>query len=289
MARKAKKEASDAAKRYFAEASAWDQSRAAAAERSKNVAWAVASVSMMIALGSVIAVAGLTPLKETQPFLIRVDNTTGVVDTIDRLTDAKTNYQETINKYFVSMYVRHREAFDRNLAEYRYNAVGLMSNRPVQQAYYDWFNPKNNPNSPLRRYRRSEKVQVTIKSVSFVSKDTALVRFVREETGNNQKTLASHWVATVAFTYENPPTKQTEREINPLGFQVTSYRIDPESGTGAAIDIRDRIEIAPADAPAPPAFDARPIQEELEAGAEGEASNDEGNSDEPESDGAKDE
>jgi len=41
--------------------------------------------------------------------------------------------------------------------------------------------------------------------------------------------ILSYWAATVTFTYQNPPTSQKDREINPLGFQVTGYRVDPES------------------------------------------------------------
>ncbi|MFX5839871.1 VirB8/TrbF family protein [Acinetobacter baumannii] len=31
------------------------------------------------------------------------------------------------------------------------------------------------------------------------------------------------------YRYVNAPSSLAEREINPLGFQVTDYRIDPES------------------------------------------------------------
>ena len=37
------------------------------------------------------------------------------------------------------------------------------------------------------------------------------------------------WVATIAFEYRNPSViKESQRLVNPFGFQVLSYRVDPE-------------------------------------------------------------
>lgn len=38
----------------------------------------------------------------------------------------------------------------------------------------------------------------------------------------------SHWVATINFKYVGKPTTEAGRLNNPLGFQVISYRADPE-------------------------------------------------------------
>ena len=36
-------------------------------------------------------------------------------------------------------------------------------------------------------------------------------------------------IATVGFEYVNAPQKEEDRSVNPLGFQITSYRVDPEN------------------------------------------------------------
>ena len=38
----------------------------------------------------------------------------------------------------------------------------------------------------------------------------------------------SEWIATLAFRFAAPPSAEADRLVNPLGFQVTSYRIDQE-------------------------------------------------------------
>lgn len=46
-------------------------------EQSNKKAWLIAIVSVLVAILSIIAVLLLTPLKTVEPYVIRVDNTTG--------------------------------------------------------------------------------------------------------------------------------------------------------------------------------------------------------------------
>jgi type IV secretion system protein VirB8 len=47
----------------------------------------------------------------------------------------------------------------------------------------------------------------------------------------SDKPESSHWAATITFKYSNAPMKENDRAINPLGFQVTEYRNDPDAFT----------------------------------------------------------
>jgi type IV secretion system protein VirB8 len=56
----------------------------------------------------------------------------------------------------------------------------------------------------------------------------AQVRFMRHELNSEDDTPAdSEWLATVVYRYLNPPVDERSRLINPVGFQVTQFRIDP--------------------------------------------------------------
>jgi len=71
----------DAALRaYFAEAASWDADRVAASERSVRTAWRVAVGACVLAVAAIFALVLLMPLKRVDPFVIRVDNATGIVD-----------------------------------------------------------------------------------------------------------------------------------------------------------------------------------------------------------------
>lgn len=218
--------------RYFSEAKSWESNRVSQLERSTRTAWWVAIAGGVIGLASVIAVAGLTPLKQTELRVIRVDNATGIVDVVNALKDGKENYEEAVNKYFIQWYVRYREGYAKDLAEEYYYATGLMSGSIEQQRYFDGFNPKN-PRSPINVFGQYAKVKIAIKSTSFISPTVALVRYTKMIERGTDKPELSHWAATVTFKYTKAPMKERDRDINPLGFQVMDYRNDPDTGNDA--------------------------------------------------------
>src|SRR6202522_4847145 len=68
-----------AAPEYFREAESWDADRAAQFRRSARTAWWVAGAGWSCAVASALALALLMPLKRVDPFVVRVDNSTGIV------------------------------------------------------------------------------------------------------------------------------------------------------------------------------------------------------------------
>lgn len=218
----------DGFQQYLAEARSWETDKVLSERKSRRTAWIVAAAATAVAFTEAVALGALVPLKQVEPYVIRVDNSTGIVDVVNALPDGKTNYEEAINKYFTQKYVKYREGYSRALAEDYYYNVGLMSGTVEQQRFFQFFTPKN-PLSPLNVYGEHAKVHVTIKSTSFISPTVALVRYVREVQRGANITEVSHWAATVSFAYNKAPMKEQDRAVNPLGFQVIEYRNDPET------------------------------------------------------------
>lgn len=214
-------------KAYFEEAKRWDQDRLAAARRSKTLAWSVAAGALVLAVVSVGAVVALTPLKTVEPFVVRVDRSTGAVDVMTGLkgTDHLT-YDEAVTKYFLGTYVRAREGWLPQAAEQNFRQVSIMSTPAEQQRWGDAFRPAN-PQSPQVVWGDQAQSLVDIRAISFVSPKVANVRFHRIVRQAQQAT-ESDWIATIAFDYTKAPMAEADRLRNPLGFQVASYRADPE-------------------------------------------------------------
>lgn len=239
-------------KDYLTETATWETDKVLECMRSRQIAWRVAIAAILVALMSTAALIGLTPIKTTEPFVIRVDNSTGIVDVVKTLKHGETNYEEAINKYFVQLYVRHREGFNKELAAENYYSVGILSTNPEQQKYQEYFHPKN-PRSPLNVYGQHAKVRISVKGVSFVKPSVALVRYAREIERSGEKPEVSHWSSTVTFKYVGTPMAEKDRSFNPLGFQVSDYRADPESLTA----VERKLFTAPVPTIAEPSFDER--------------------------------
>lgn len=219
--------ASSDLKAYFAEARSWDRDRLHAAERSKRLAWTVAAAACALSVASVGAVAALSPLKSVQPFVVRVDRTSGAVDVVNGLKGADhLTYEEAVTKYWLGLYVRARESWLAPAAEANFRQVTIMSTTSEQQRWADFFRPTNGT-SPQVIWGDAGEAQVEIRAVSFVSPSVANIRFHRTVRQGAQ-TIGSDWISTIAFVYTKAPMGEADRLKNPLGFQVTSYRADPE-------------------------------------------------------------
>lgn len=215
-------------KRYFAEAKRWDQDRLASAIRSKRLAWSVAATAGGLAVAATLAIVGLTPLKTVEPFVIRVDQATGAVD-LARGLSAETKpvtHDEAVSKYFLARYVRAREAYLDATAEEDFRLVSILSAPSEQRRWADLFRGTN-PHSPQNLYGRQAEASISIRAIGFINPEVANVRY-RRTVRRAQQVEESDWIATVAFAWTRAPMTEADRLRNPLGFQVLSYRSDPE-------------------------------------------------------------
>lgn len=217
----------DSLKEYFDKARRFDQDRMVSAECSKRLAWFVAIVASVLACVSVAAVVALTPLKTVEPFVIRVDNSTGIVDVVSAMASAAGSYDEEVTKYFAARYVRAREGYVWSEAEENFRTASLMSNAAEQQRFAAAYRG-GNPESPQNVYGRSATSRVGIKSISLINSNVVSVRYTRTIT-RGEDVRTTHWVATITYSYTNVPISSSDRLVNPLGFVVSEYRADPEA------------------------------------------------------------
>ncbi|MDP2011546.1 MAG: VirB8/TrbF family protein [Phenylobacterium sp.] len=212
---------------YFGEAQSWDADRLRTAERSRRLAWIAAGAAGLVAIAAVGAVAALTPLKTVVPYVVRVDRNTGAVEVMTALTSYQpVTYDEAVTKHYLAQYVRAREGWLPPAAEANFRQVSIMSSPAEQQRWAQDFRPSN-PQSPQIRLGADGEAQVEVRAISFISPGVANVRFHQSLRRGAQMESADA-IATRAFTYSRAPMAEADRLLNPLGFQVTSYRSDPE-------------------------------------------------------------
>lgn len=196
--------------------------------KNAKIAWYVAGGSMIIAGLAVGAVLGLTPLKTVEPFVIRVDNNTGATDIVTTMKKQEKSYGEVIDKFWLAQYVRYRESYDWQTVQDTFDATNLLSAPPEQEAFSRIY--KDNPSAPHKILHDTARVTVKINSIAFVG-DMAQVRFEKAIIPLNKSTTIpepQRYIATIAYEYKNAGMRDEDRLVNPLGFQVTSYRVDKE-------------------------------------------------------------
>ncbi|MCC8976134.1 type IV secretion system protein VirB8 [Bradyrhizobium brasilense] len=221
-------------KDYFEKARRWEQDALVAANRSRRFAWIVAGCSCVCTMLSVTAIAVITPLKTIEPFLVRVDNATGIIDTPMRLDKAEAkDFGDANRRFYLGRFVRAYEGYSQAELKPNFDIVSAMSSTSVQAEYSQWIS-SNNAGSPQHVYGANSRALVEIKSIQLTTDQIATVRYVksiRQAPNWAPVGTPTHWVATIQYKIM-PKSELTlaEQLINPIRFTVLNYRNDPEAG-----------------------------------------------------------
>ncbi|ECL3871082.1 type IV secretion system protein [Campylobacter upsaliensis] len=198
-------------------------------EQSNKRAWLISFVAIFIASLSLIAVVLLTPLKTIEPYVIRVDNTTGMVDILTLLDEKEITQNEALDKYFISQYIKAREGYYYELLNQDYLLTQLMSSENVANEYRALYEGDNARDQVLKN---SNEVSVQILSVVLGESNGVKTSTIRANiTTKNLSTRGTSQatkVITLSYDYTLGKASEENRLLNPLGFKVLTYRIDNE-------------------------------------------------------------
>ena len=191
----------------------------------------------------------MLPLKEKVPFVVMADAYTGT-STVARLSDDFLNKRittsEAINRSNIAHFVLARESYDSAMINLRdWTTVLTMSSPNVAAAYTTLYSARNAA-SPYKLYGRDRALRVKILSIVMLGgggdspPKGATVRFQRsvydKQTGSSRPLDSK--IATIAFAYKNNLKMDEQYRIeNPLGFQVTDYRVDSDYATVAPEEV----------------------------------------------------
>lgn len=211
---------------YLKESNAWETEVYQRAQARSKVWGVVASIAIIFACLCLGAVMLMLPLKTVEPFVIEVDKISGLVEVVQPLNEGGVSQNEAVIKYFINTYITAREGylFDRYKKDYL--VVQKMSSSSVADQYHEWFHPSNDL-SPLNMYNRKGSVDIQLRNVSFIDDDTVNVPVVRV-IKNGATKINLYDVITLSFQFLKTPQSEADRLINPLGFQVTAYRVDEQ-------------------------------------------------------------
>jgi type IV secretion system protein VirB8 len=206
----------------------------------RNMLALIAVVSLFAAAVAAFAVFRLAPLKSVQPSLIQIDEKTGITQRVIPLTRADYAANQAVDRYFISTYLRLRESYNISTLRYNYNVLRLMSTVDEFRRFRQQVDPANEQSfakrlgtAGLRDVKIRSLVYVTNPSdkrgASTVTSGKAMqARITTSETVSNQPDKISYWIVTINFEYADLSLSQDEQLLNPLGFTVTSYQIQPE-------------------------------------------------------------
>ncbi|ECB6713972.1 type IV secretion system protein [Salmonella enterica] len=197
---------------------------------SRQKAWYVAGGASIITVVC-LCLAGFVVHRYSEPlppYLLTINKDTGEVSEI-KITRDQASYGEDLDVYWLSQYVIHRETYDFYSGQVDYDAVSLMS---TPEAAEDYLKRYRGPNKIDKVLGDSETTRVSIRSViPDPAHGVATIRFTttRRARSNPVDDQPKHWIAIVGYEYRALAMNAKQRQINPLGLKILSWRINPET------------------------------------------------------------
>lgn len=196
--------------------------------RTKLFGW-MAVLSLLTCMLSVAAVVMMLPLKEIRPYVVMVDRETGESELVVSTLPGDLSERDAVRQAELVRYITERETYD--VADNRERIPQVLATSEGQAA--DSLRALWNSSAreyPPAVYGETSLIRVRVRSMTILNDNTAQVRFTRALEEPGLEPVVRAFVATVGFTFK-PRTERTLEAVwkNPLGFTVTSYRIDAET------------------------------------------------------------
>ncbi len=195
----------------------------------RNILAVFTLISLLVALVSVFAVQRLAPLKSIEPFVVQVDEKLGITEVVEPVVRDEIRDVEVLDNFFIWQFIRAYETYDVSDNAHNRQIVRVMSNAEVFKVYNEDSSAQNSESAEVRLGAFGVR-GVTDPVVTYLEKgenNVVQVRFVALERQESAKPFAYHKIATMSYKYfENMELTREERLINPLGFQIQSYRVD---------------------------------------------------------------
>jgi len=175
-------------------------------------------ISMVI---TVLFVKYVISSKSLDPYVIEIEDKTGVPTVVDQMTSKTFTADEAIKKYFLNQFIMAAMGYDIKTYKQDVEKVRLYSTPGVYIAFRKAIDPKE--------LGSDSKIDIRIKSIQFPDPGTAQVRILRTIDKKGEQTVTKNEVLTFNFYFTaNMELTMEERLINPLGFQVTNYLLSEE-------------------------------------------------------------
>lgn len=190
----------------------------------KHLSRALIALAVLGLLGNVAqawTIASLVPLARLVPVYLWVRQD-GTIDSSVSMSQLPATQSKAVVNAALWEYVRLRESYSPDTAQYAYDIVTGYSDTKVAEQYQKWFNYPN-PESPQVLVGKHGTIQVSHISSSDIAPSLQQIRFTRTVTLDGRSPIVTTMTATIGYAkVDKLPAKA--RLTNPGGILVTSYQ-----------------------------------------------------------------
>ncbi|WCR53604.1 MAG: Type IV secretion system protein PtlE [Wolbachia endosymbiont of Ctenocephalides orientis wCori] len=206
----------------------WSGSRYSLVIAQRNTLLLLSLILLAIISVSILAIFKISTSRTFEPFVIEIEKQSGIVHVVDPVTVKQYSANEVLNNHFISEYIKAREIFDPYHYNYNYyTKVRLFSSSNVYNEFRNYIKSQN-LDDLFNLYSDYVKNEFRIRSIQALGNDALQVRFTVEFTKKDGSSIRKNKIVIMSYRYAALEMDSQQRYINPLGFQVISYRVDDE-------------------------------------------------------------
>ncbi|BAO99325.1 VirB8 family type IV secretion system protein [Wolbachia endosymbiont of Cimex lectularius] len=206
----------------------WSSSRYSTVVAQRNTLLLFTLILLVAISVSILAIFKISTSSTIEPFVIEIEKKSGIVQLVDPVTVKQYSADKVLNNHFIAEYIKAREVFDKYNYNYNYyTKVRLFSSPNVYNEFRNYISSQN-MDDLFNLYSGFVKNEFKIRSIQKLYDDTFQVRFTVEFTRKNGSSVKKNKIVIMSYKYASLEMNDQQRYVNPLGFQVTSYRVDDE-------------------------------------------------------------
>lgn len=223
-----KRERNKITQEHFANYKAFERDRLELA-KGKTRTWQIVSgIFIVFCFGLVAALIGLTPLKQTIPFLIRVDNNSGYVDVLrpnEYSSNTAKNDEDVMTQFMLKNYVRFHENYSWSTVKSNDEMIKRQSSDSAYKKYSDF---QTSPNGYMAKL--GDNAQIETKDIYFTplpdnekKNKVAQMRYTKRilnARGQPDPNFPqTQWIVVVTYDFK----QKVDADFNPLGLNVLEF------------------------------------------------------------------
>jgi type IV secretion system protein VirB8 len=179
-------------------------------------------VSVVIA---VIFVKKFTESKSFEPYVVEMEEKTGVMNVVENLNNERLTADEAIKKFYIKSFLDAAEGYNYTTYKEDRRRAFLFSTTPVYRSVMQKFSQRSEV-SIVNSLGSVGTLTIKIKSIIFLTPKLASVRYVVYCSKPSRSfPPEKHLIANIEYDFVDMKLNQDDRFVNPLGFRVTKYSL----------------------------------------------------------------
>ena len=170
-----------------------------------------------------IVIKNLQEGKAAAPYLIEYNKKSGYMTIVESKSKKEYTAQQAVKESMLMQYIYHREAPKLTTIEDDMNYVRVTTSA---NAYNNYTSNISKDISALRTAGQFAKFEIKVNSMSYLAANRVSIKITKNLVAEDKIVSTMDYNIIASFNFADIEMPIDDLRLNPLGFQITNYRIN---------------------------------------------------------------